>query len=94
MDSLLSVEVAYADACRQIVVPVEVPGGTTLAQAVALSAIAEQLVGVDVVAAPKGVYGKKRPDHWLLEEGDRVEIYRPLVHNPRDARRRRASRQR
>lgn len=90
MDSLLAIEVAYADDCRQVIIPVEVPEGTTLAGALVLSGIGDLLTGVDVGAASKGIWGQKRPDDWRLEEGDRVEIYRPLVHDPREARRRRA----
>ncbi len=91
MGSLLAIEVAYADECRQVIVSVEVPEGTTLTGALVLSGIADLLTDVDVEAASKGVWGQKRPDDWRLEEGDRIEIYRPLVYDPREARRRRAA---
>lgn len=68
----------------------EVPPGTTLAQAVAASGFFEAYPDVSLEAGGAGVYGKRQPPGTLLKDGDRVEIYRPLVFDPMESRRRRA----
>jgi putative ubiquitin-RnfH superfamily antitoxin RatB of RatAB toxin-antitoxin module len=69
---------------------VKVPLGTTLQQALALQAqeIAEWLNGEPVIAT--GVWAKVRPPQYVLREGDRIEIYRALKADPKQARRVRA----
>ena len=61
--------------------------GSTIRDAVIASGL---LPGFDADACPVGIFGKKKPADTRLREGDRVEIYRPLVADPKDARRRRA----
>ena len=82
--------IAYALPGRQQEIAVEVPAGSTLQQSLALHAkqIAALLDGGQVVAT--GVWGKVRPPHYVLRAGDRIEIYRPLKADPKQARRARA----
>ena len=79
--------IAYALPGRQQEVAVEVPVGCTLQQGLALHAtqIAAWLNGGQVAAT--GVWGKVRPAHYVLREGDRIEIYRALKADPKQARR-------
>lgn len=88
----LRVEVAYAQPETQVVIPIEVPTGTTLAQAIALSGIAARFPGLDTDAAAVGIFGALVKDRsQVLRDGDRVEIYRPLQIDPKAARANRAS---
>jgi uncharacterized protein len=83
----IHVEVAYARADRQFVIPVEVPAGTTLAQAVDASGIAALCPEIDVRNNKVGVFGKLAAPDRALVDGDRVEIYRPLIGDPKEIRR-------
>jgi putative ubiquitin-RnfH superfamily antitoxin RatB of RatAB toxin-antitoxin module len=84
---LISIEVAAALPERQILVPLRVPAGTTLAEAVALAGLAERLPGIEIEESRLGIFGKKRPPETTLSEGDRVEVYRPLTADPKEIRR-------
>ncbi len=88
----LSVEVAYApDPDRQVEIPLEVPAGTTLEEAVRLSGILEEFPDIDLGGRNKtGIYGKLAKLDTALQDRDRVEIYRPLIADPKAARRKRA----
>lgn len=87
----LNVEVAYAGPEGQRVVRLVVPSGITAWQAVEL-ARAQLPEGVAPGAGRLGIFSKKVDADRVLEEGDRVEIYRPLTLDPMEARRRRAKR--
>jgi putative ubiquitin-RnfH superfamily antitoxin RatB of RatAB toxin-antitoxin module len=86
------VEVAYAESGRQTLVELEVPEGTTAAQAIALSGIAAAYPHIDVGAMKTGIFGTRVPRETVLRKGDRVEIYRALITDPKEARRRRGRR--
>jgi len=83
----IHIEVAAALPQRQLVIALEVPAGTTLAEAVARANMAERLPGLVVDEARLGVFGRLRPPDSLLRDGDRVEIYRPLAADPKEVRR-------
>lgn len=87
---LIEVEVAYALPRTQIVVTLKVPAGTTLREAIARSGIAAQPAGGDWNLVAVGICGKRAPLSTVLHEHDRVEIYRPLIADPKQARRKRA----
>ena len=90
----IAVEVAYARPDEQIIIPLEVPQGTTLAQAILLSGLARRFpeIGLDTVKA--GIYSQIRAPSTVLCAGDRVEIYRPLSSDAKVRRRQRAEVQR
>lgn len=90
MAERLHVQVCYATAMREIVRDLLVAPGTTIEQAIAASGILNDVPGIDLAVQPVGVFGKKRPPETVLREGDRIEIYRPLLADPKDAKRRRA----
>jgi len=89
---MLNVEVAYARPERQKIVSVQVPEGTTVAEAVRLSGIADLFPEIDPETIDMGIFGKvvKNPGSQPLREGDRVELYRPLLIDPKQARLNRA----
>lgn len=86
-DDTIDVEVAYACPERQLILKVEVPAGTTALEATRLSGIEEQFPEIDLGKNRLGVFGKLCKGERVLHAGDRVEIYRPLLVDPRTARR-------
>lgn len=96
---MISIEVAWAVPRRHWLRKLSVPAGTTARQVVIQSGINEQWPEVDVWRAPLGIFSRKLdgvqqplPEEYVLQPGDRVEIYRPLEIDPKQARRRRAAR--
>ena len=94
---LIRVEVAYALPEQQKIVALLVEPGTTAYQAVVRSNIVETFTELDIETAKMGIFGQALGTKGLkpareheLQEGDRVEIYRPLTSDPKEARRRRA----
>lgn len=88
---LIKVEVAYARPDEQAILEVELPAGTTLMQAVEQSGILDRFPEIDPAAMKAGIFGKlKKPDQ-VLQPGDRVEIYRPLIADPKQVRKQRAA---
>ena len=86
----MQVEVVYARPERQHLCTVEVPAGATAADAVRASGLPRQYPAIDPDTGPFGVFGEHCSPDTVLRAGDRVEIYRPLEVDPREARRRRA----
>lgn len=83
----IRVQVCYPSVPQPLVREVTLAEGGTLRDALRASGIGAP--GLDLEACPVGVFGKKKPLETVLRDGDRVEIYRPLVADPKDARRRR-----
>ena len=88
--TLLKVAVAYVGPETQVLRPMEVVPGTTARAAIADSGVLEQCPEIDLQRYKVGIYGRLVPLDQPLENGDRVEIYRPLIADPKEARRRRA----
>lgn len=84
------VEVAYAKENEQVIIPLNVDAGTTLEQAVQLSGILEQFPEIDLAQNKTGIFGKIAKADTELREKDRVEIYRSLIADPKESRRKRA----
>lgn len=93
MTEKISVEVAYALPEKQKILTVEVAAGTNLSDVVRLSGIADEFPEIDLGALKLGIFGKavRAPDTELAREGDRIEIYRPLIIDPKQARANRAA---
>jgi len=90
---MITVEVAYALPTEQKIIALQVEEGSTAFEAVARSQIAELFPEIDIKNDPMGIFGKaiKDPKTQVLNAGDRVEIYRPLIIDPKDARAARAA---
>lgn len=86
----IMVEVAYAKENEQVIIPLNVDAGTTLEQAVQLSGILEQFPEIDLTQNKAGIFGKIAKADTELREKDRVEIYRSLIADPKESRRKRA----
>ena len=89
---MIEVEVAYAMPDKQILLRLEVPDGTTAMEAIKLSGIKRSFPEMVIEAGVIGIFSQKVPLDQLLKAGDRVEIYRPLIADPKESRRRRAAR--
>lgn len=91
MDEDVQVTVCYATACQEFLRPMTVAPGTTIGQAIEMSGVLEAFPDINLMTQPVGIYAKKKTLDTVLRECDRVEIYRPLVADPKDSRRRRAA---
>ena len=86
----MRVSVAVALPARQEVIEVEVATGATVADAIAAAKLAERFPGIDFAAMRTGVWSRAATAATPLREGDRVELYRSLVADPKQQRRDRA----
>jgi uncharacterized protein len=95
MDSrTIVVEVVYALADKQKLLRLSLPYGTTVRQAALKSGMEVHFPDLDLANSPLGIFGKAvaKPDERVLEDGERVEIYRPLIADPKEVRKQRAAR--
>ncbi|MEX6662411.1 RnfH family protein [Pseudomonas sp. W2-17] len=88
----IRVEVVYAAVDRQELLALDVPLGTTVLAGAIASGMAERFPELELAHCPLGIFGKLvgDPEQRELEAGDRVEIYRPLLADPKEVRRLRA----
>ena len=89
----IRVEVVYATVDHQLLLEVELPAGSTISEAIVASGVGAQFPHEDLSAHPVGIFGRvvDDPSRHVLEQGDRVEIYRPLLVDPKEVRRLRAA---
>ena len=90
MAAELHVTLCYATPTLEILRALTVAPGTTIGQALTASGLLAELPEFDLATHPVGIYGKKKPLDTVLRDLDRIELYRPLVADPKDSRRRRA----
>lgn len=90
-DERLRVEVAYARSDQQWVLEVSVPLGATVEDAIRASGILDKVPEIDLAVNKVGVYGKLAKLNAELHHRDRVEIYRPLIADPKLVRKKRAA---
>jgi putative ubiquitin-RnfH superfamily antitoxin RatB of RatAB toxin-antitoxin module len=88
----IRVEVAYALPHKQAILPLDVASGTTAYEAARQSGISAKFDGIDLENANFGIFGGVVAPTQVLAEGDRVEIYRPLLADPKEVRKARAAR--
>ena len=89
----IRVDVVLAMPERQELVALDVEAGTTLAEAIELSGLPEKFEGFELDLKNVGIFGHKTDQQQVLQAGDRVEIYRPLIADPKEVRRQRALKQ-
>ncbi len=86
---MMTVEVAYALADRQVILELDIKKGATAEQAILQSGVLEQFPEIDLTKSKMGIFGKLSKATTELKAGDRVEIYRPLIADPKEVRRKR-----
>ena len=89
----MRIEVVYALPTEQRSLELTLTDGATVADALARVAEALEFANLDLDAVPVGIYGRVVDRGQRLNEGDRIELYRPLTVDPMTARRRRANRE-
>lgn len=87
----INIELVYIKPDCQNILKLEVDKGTTIQQALESSGLLEQFPEIDLNVNKVGIYSKIMPLDTVLQADDQVEIYRPLLADPKEARRRRAS---
>lgn len=85
---ILQVSVAYAEESDGAWLSVEVPDGATVREAIEHSGILERFPHIDLDSQKVGIFGKVTQLENPVQEGDRVEIYRPIIADPKTVRRR------
>jgi putative ubiquitin-RnfH superfamily antitoxin RatB of RatAB toxin-antitoxin module len=92
-EPMIDIEVVYAAVERQRLLSLTVPEGTTVRAAVLASGIGGEFPELDLASCPVGIFGKQvmAPEARVLQAGDRIEIYRPLLADPKEIRRQRAA---
>ena len=85
----MRVEVAFARPDKQVILAIDVEPGATVEKAIEVSGILEQFPEIDLSTNKMGIFGKLSKPATELKPGDRVEIYRPLIADPKEVRRKR-----
>ena len=89
-DTLIRVEIVYALPHEQTLIALHIPQGSTLEQVANLSGMLKKHPEIDLATAKVGVWNKSSELGTVLRDKDRVEIYRPLIADPKEVRRKRA----
>jgi len=90
MSDYINVEVVYALSDEQTLLKRQVASGTTVADAIQFCGILEKYPEIDLKVNKLGIFGKLTKPDTVLREKDRIEIYRPLIADPKEVRRKRA----
>ena len=85
------IEIAYATPELQKIIDCEVDSGVSPREAVRQSGIVQYFAEIDPDTCDLGVFGKSIAEDYKLVDGDRIEIYRPLIADPKEIRRQRAA---
>ena len=91
MPNEILIEVAYALPKKQLIIPIKVKIGTTAQEAIQLSGITKKFPEIDLSVNHIGIFGKLTQLDHVMRERDRIEIYRPLIADPKEIRRQRAA---
>ncbi len=91
----IAIEVAYGEPNKQRVISLEVEEGTSLYEAALLSGITQEFTHLDLTNIPMGIFSKRsaNPKQQIVQAGQRIELYRPLLLDPKQARILRAAKQ-
>lgn len=89
---MVNVEVAYAKPEEQVIVTLAMPEGATVEATIKASGLLERFPEIALPDLKAGIFGEVCKLDQPVKEADRIEIYRPLIHDPKDARRQRALR--
>ena len=84
----MNVGVVYAKSTKQIWLQLDVPDGSTVQQAIELSGLLQQFPEINLSKQKVGIFGKLTKLDSIVEEGQRIEIYRPITADPETVERR------
>ena len=90
MSDTMSIEVAYALPDKQSLLEVEVPSGSQVQQAIETSGILSLYPEIDLAVNKVGIWNRAAKLTEQLKDSDRIEIYRPLIADPKEVRKKRA----
>lgn len=90
LSNLINIEIVYALPEEQTLLKKQFPQGTTVAEALQTSGILNKYPQIDLATNKLGIFGKLTKPDVVLRDKDRVEIYRPLIADPKEVRRKRA----
>ena len=90
-EALIEVEVAYATPEQQVIVALKMPEGASVEQAIHASGLLNRFPEITWAEIKVGIFGSVCKLDQTVKQTDRVEIYRPLIHDPKEARRQRAA---
>ena len=90
-DASIHAEVVHARPERQELIRLTLPSGATLQQALEASGLLRKYPEIDLAGGKFGIYGKLAKLDSVLRDRDRVEIYRPLIADPKEVRKQRAA---
>jgi len=90
MSDNINIEVVYALPGEQALLKQPVAPGTTVAEAIQVSGILQKYPEIDLAVNKLGIFGKLTKADAVLRDKDRIEIYRPLIADPKEVRRKRA----
>ncbi|MDX8386610.1 MAG: RnfH family protein [Gallionella sp.] len=90
MSDSINIEVVYALPYEQILLEQQVASGATVAEAIDACGILKKFPEIDLGKNKLGIFGKLTKADAVLRDKDRIEIYRPLLADPKEVRRRRA----
>ncbi len=90
MSDMINIEVVYALPAEQILLRKSVPAGTTVADAIQASGVLVKHPEIDLATNKLGIFGKLTRADAVVRDKDRIEIYRPLIADPKEVRRKRA----
>jgi putative ubiquitin-RnfH superfamily antitoxin RatB of RatAB toxin-antitoxin module len=91
MAEMMTIEVCYALPEKQELLSVKLPAGATLGQALEASGLLQKYPEIDLKKNKFGVFAKLSKPDALLRDRDRVEVYRPLIADPKEVRKQRAA---
>ena len=91
MPDEILVEIAYALPEEQVIISIKVPTIFNVQQAIEKSGIQKKFPSIDLSKNKVGIFGKKTTLDHTLNDRDRIEIYRPLILDPKEMRRKRAA---
>ena len=91
MTDSIHVEIVYAKPSRQELIELKLPQGSTIQQAVEASWLLQRYPEIELGKAKVGIYGKLAKLDTALRDKDRVEVYRPLIADPKEVRKQRAA---
>jgi putative ubiquitin-RnfH superfamily antitoxin RatB of RatAB toxin-antitoxin module len=91
MPDLIDIEVVYPLAQKQEIFNVKMPAGATVRQAIEASGVLSKYPEIDLAKNKLGIFAKLTKPDALLRARDRIEIYRPLIADPKEVRKQRAA---